>query len=109
MIPKVCSSHLGARELGNHRRQSARSGAARNFNLLFTVRAVHEHSRAACLNGEILITARAVELDVHSKGDGGLWAAAPGYWKGNRAGGGAALPTSVTSNADKVWVVYLQA
>lgn len=24
-------------------------------------------------------------------------------------GGGAALPTSVTSNADKVWVVYLQA
>jgi hypothetical protein len=25
------------------------------------------------------------------------------------AGGGAALPTSVTSNADKVWVVYLQA
>jgi hypothetical protein len=26
-----------------------------------------------------------------------------------RAGGGAALPTSVTSNADKVWVVYLQA
>ena len=34
---------------------------------------------------------------------------APGYWKGNRAGGGAALPTSVTSNADKVWVVYLQA
>jgi hypothetical protein len=35
--------------------------------------------------------------------------AAPGYWKGNRAGGGAALPTSVTSNADKVWVVYLQA
>ena len=35
--------------------------------------------------------------------------AAPGYWKGNRAGRGAALPTSVTSNADKVWVVYLQA
>jgi len=34
--------------------------------------------------------------------------AAPGYWKGNRAGGGAALPTSVTSNVDKVWVVYLQ-
>ena len=32
--------------------------------------------------------------------------AAPGYRKGNRAGGGAALPTSVTSNADKVWVVY---
>ncbi len=25
------------------------------------------------------------------------------------AGGRAALPTSVTSNADKVWVVYLQA
>ena len=28
---------------------------------------------------------------------------------GHTAGGGAALPTSVTSNADKVWVVYLQA
>ena len=37
------------------------------------------------------------------------FSAAPGYWKGNRAGGGAALLTSVTSNADKVWVVYLQA
>jgi hypothetical protein len=35
--------------------------------------------------------------------------AAPGYWEGHRAGGGADLPTSVTSNADKVWVVYLQA
>jgi hypothetical protein len=31
--------------------------------------------------------------------------AAPGYWKGNRAGGGAALPTSVTSNAKGGWVV----
>ena len=51
---------------------SARSGSARNFNLFVTVRAVHEHSRAACLNGERLITARALEVDVHSKGDGGL-------------------------------------
>jgi hypothetical protein len=40
---------------------------------------------------------------------GGGALSALGYWKGNRAGGGAALLTSVTSNADKVWVVYLQA
>jgi hypothetical protein len=48
----------------------ARSATARNFNLFITVRAVHEHSRAARLNGEILFTARVVESDVHSKGRG---------------------------------------
>ena len=47
---------------------SGRSGSTRNFDLFVTVWAVHEHSRAACLNGERLITARAVEVDVHSKG-----------------------------------------
>jgi len=51
---------------------SGRSGTARNFNLFVTVRAGHERSRAACLNGERLITAREVEVDVHSKGDGGI-------------------------------------
>ena len=36
--------------------------------------------------------------------------AAPGYWKGNRAGGGAALPTSVTLRTPtKFGLFYLQA
>jgi hypothetical protein len=39
---------------------------ARNFNLSFAVGAVHKHFCSSFLDGKILTTARAVEMNIHS-------------------------------------------